>query len=244
MNLAFYTGATGLGAFQGALNIVGNNIANSNTIGYKPETVSFENLLYTHMYVNAESEPLVGTGVKSQSNGITFGTSAYRTTENALDFAIVGDGFFVIEKNGNTTYTRAGAFQMGSDGTGNYYLCTTDGSYVLDSTGNRIQIEQDPETGNYIHDGIAGKIAVVQFENQQALETLSGNRFAQTDESGEPVILNEENHPVRSRILEQSGTVMASEMTNMILAQRGFQMSSKVVQTADEIEDIVNNLRK
>lgn len=246
MNLGFYSGVTGLGAFQTAMNITGNNIANSNTTGYKPEKTTFRDLIYTEMYVNTETDPIVGTGVKAMSGGFDFSGSGLQLTEGVYDFALTGDGFFALEQNGEMVFTRDGAFQAGSVGD-DYYLVASDGSFVLDSEGNRIQLEREENGINLITDGLVDRIGIYQVDNPEYMTAISGNRFTETDASGILWVVNadgEGSRQIRAGALERSGVSLSDEMTNMILAQRGFQMSSRVIQTADEIEDTVNNLRR
>ena len=246
MNAFFYTGASGLGAFQEHLNIIGNNLATSNTAGYKPTETRFENLLYREMYVNTETDPTEGVGVKAVDAGLNMTDGSLRQTNLPLDFALLGHGcFFAVERaEGDVYYTRDGQFQMVSVDD-EYYLGTADGSFVLDQDGNRIVFELD-DNDLPITDGIQEQIGVYQFANPEALLPLASNLFAQTNQSGAPVSLVEEDGGYRllTGSIELSGVSVADEMTNMIIAQRGFQFSSRVVQVAQEVEDIVNNLRQ
>ena len=146
MKAAFYSGVSGLVAYQEALNTIGNNVANVNTIGYKAQTTSFQDLLYTDMYVNTPENPLTGNGVKAVAVGISTGQAALIRTDRELDFAINGDGWFAVERDGSIQYTRNGSFSVGMDG---YMaaLVTSDGAYVLDSSGQRIYCDSTAVKG-------------------------------------------------------------------------------------------------
>lgn len=247
MNLAFYTGAAGLGAFQESINLVGNNLSNANTNGYKPVQADFENLLYTRMYVNSDQRPMEGTGVRVRGANQIMEQGTLLNTERQLDFAIVGEeiGFFGIERDGLVSYTRDGAFTM-ANVDDEYYLATVDGAFVLDPEGEHIPIEVDEETERpVVDDSIREQIGVFYFNNPEALQPISSNRYVPTDRSGEPqTIEDQEVIPIRQRMLELSKTSVADEMVSMIVAQRGFQFSARVVQVGDEVEDIISNLRK
>ena len=243
MNIAFYTGASGLGAFQEYINLIGNNLSNSNTAGYKPVQADFENLLYTRMYVNSDQRPLEGTGVRVRGGNLIMEQGSMRQTERALDFAIAGEGFFGVERGGAVSYTRDGEFAMSKVGD-DYYLTTVDGAFVLDQQGQRIQLPMDdndmPNTEN-----LKDRLGVFQFANPEALQPMTSNRYVPTAQSGAAqVATDQENYKILTQTIELSKVSVADEMTDMIMAQRGFQFSARVVQASDEIEDIVNNLRK
>lgn len=247
MNLAFYTGAAGLGAFQESINLVGTNLSNSNTNGYKPVQADFENLLYTRMYVNSDQRPMEGTGVRVRGSNLIMEQGTLQNTERELDFAIVGEdiGFFAIERDGVVSYTRDGAFTM-ANVDDEYYLSTVDGAFVLDDEGERIPMPIDEETERPITTGITEQIGIFYFTNPEALQPISSNRYIPTERSGEAQTVEEESEvrPIRQRMLELSKTSVADEMVSMIISQRGFQFSARVVQVGDEVEDIISNLRK
>lgn len=249
MNTAFYTGRSGLLTFQSALDNTGNNIANTNTAGYKASKSNFASLVAQEMYINGEEKPLTGKGVKISGTSLVFAQGTPQQTYHDLDFAIVGDGMFCVS-NGNTReYTRNGAFQLSVNGS-NSYLTTMDGAYVLDSKGSKITIKLDKETKQPDLTGIKDKIGVYDVPNPEGLIPLSGNRYLASDTTGTIKALNSgsknKNLPYEllSGSLELSGVSIMDEMTNMITAQRAFQLSAKVVTTADQVEEIVNNLRK
>lgn len=252
MNIAFYTGASGIFAHQEFMNVTGNNISNANTIGYKAQQADFENLIYKRMYVNSPKDPLVGVGTKIREANMIFNQGTPNHTEQELDFCIIGDGFFSVEYRDQVFYTRNGNFIPG-ESEGEYYLCMQNGAYVLDKEGERILLEKDEATNSLILDGLLDRIGIYQFNNQEALLPYSHTLFRETEQSGEAFVfdieeMDEESTIVppllKQRYLEFSGTNLSDEMTNMILAQRGYQMSARVLQTADQMEDIVSNLRQ
>lgn len=259
MLIAFYNGVSGMRAYQEQINVVGHNISNVNTVGYKPSRSSFSDLLYTQMNTNVEGENLVGHGVKHQDTDLMYGESGLDQTLNKLDFAIAGDGFFAVRNSkGETEYTRAGTFAISQEGkTG--YLVTSNGDYVLDKTGKQIKIPlmsarkdlTDEEkkalaSSNTLDlDALPGLLGVYTFDNPYGLETVDGARFRETATSGTATALkgNTTQDRVRQGMVEFSGVELSNEMVKMIEAQRAFQFNAKVVQTADAMEDTVNNLR-
>lgn len=238
MKPAFYTGAAGLIAQQERLNVIGNNIANVNTYGYKAQTTSFQSLLNSEMYVNTDNLAFTGHGIRIIDTGIQTGVAALIQTGGATDFAIGGNGWFAVESGGQTQYTREGTFSLSEDGSKSY-LVTSDGSFVLDTEGRKIAVEK--ESNQF---ALAEKIGVFNFSNSGALQPITNNRFLPTALSGTAGTAKEGEYRVLPGCLEQSGVSLTDEMANMIMAQRAYQLSARVVQAADEIEQTVNSLRK
>lgn len=242
MKPSFYSGASGLRAFQNDMNVIGNNIANSNTVGYKPTTISFGDLLYSEMYVNTPAEPLTGHGVRAMNTGIDAEQSNLISGKSILDLAIVGKGWFSVENNGNTMYTRDGTFSISLSGA-EAALVNQSGAYVLDAAGNRITVQIPEGTTELDYEEMTKRVGVYGFNYPEALTPASSNCYIANEFSGEAVALAEEQYELRQGYLEQSGVSIADEMTNLISAQRGYQMSARVVQTSDELEQTVNALR-
>lgn len=248
MKPAFYAGASGLVAYQKAMDVIGNNLANVATPGYKPNEYSFSNLLSTEMYVNAESNPLSGNGVKEVSTGIDPTQSSMQPTGYDLDFAIVGDGFFGTLLDKTITYTRDGSFAI-SLVNEKPYLATLDGRLVIDTEGKPIEIPaatgEAAESGAvYDYDALLKKIGVFHFSHPSALQSVSGNNYAETKLSGKATVSPNETSTILRQYLEDSGANMLDGMMEMITAQRAYQISARVLQTADENEQTINNLRK
>lgn len=241
MKAAFYSGASGLIAYQEAMDTIGNNIANVNTNGYKAQTTSFRELLHTDMYANTETNPQTGRGVKAVTSGISAGQAALVNTNRELDFAITGDGWFAVEKDGQVQYTRNGSFSIGLewDTAG---LVTSDGAYVLDNYGQRIYSDGYEETLGA--SSLRERLGVYTFANQEGLEPASATRYIPTAVSGAAMNAWDGSERIISGFLEQSGVVLTDEISKMISVQRAYQVSARLVQVADENEQTINSLRK
>jgi len=239
MKAAFYSGASGLVAYQEAMDTIGNNIANVNTNGYKAQTTSFYDLLYTDMYANTETNPLTGHGVRAATAGIEAGQSTITRTDRDLDFAITGDGWFAVEADGQIQYTRNGCFSIGVEG-GVQRLVTTDGAYVLDNNRQRIYCDSSSDEFGQLRE----RLGVYSFVNQQGLEPASSTRYTPTELSGAAVSTGGGSDKVISGFLEQSGVELTEEVCKMISAQRAYQVSARLIQVADENEQTINSLRK
>lgn len=242
MKAAFYAGASGLTAYQQAMDTIGNNLSNCNTPGFKKEKVGFDDLLYQQMAVNTPNQPLAGNGVRAISYGVDFSQGDPTVTGGMLDFAIMGEGAFALQDDQGISYSRDGSFTV-SAVDGRKYLTSMDGAYVLDSNKQRIELP-DTEVAIAQYDGLAEKIGVFRFQNFNALSPISANRYQATAESGNSTPADKNQYEIRAGFLEGSTTSLVDEMASLITAQRGFQLSARVVQTADQIEEIVNNLRR
>jgi flagellar basal-body rod protein FlgG len=237
----FYSAKTGLVAHQESLNTIASNISNVNTAGFKPMRTAFKDLVYQNLNrEEVENEVLVGHGVKINKNDIQFAQAAPTQTDYPLDFCLTeANSFFAVNgTDGQTYYTRAGNFQL-SNSDDTYYLVTGSGDRVLDADGEEIEVEFD-ENQNPIID--ASMIGVYSFPNYYALEMAGDNRLRANEFSGEAEAI--ENPEILEGYLEGSGTELAREMANMIVSQRAFQLSARVVTTADEIAQEINSLRQ
>ncbi len=243
MRTAFYAGASGLLANQKAMDNVANNVANVSTVGYKPQNISFQSLIYDEMYVNTPTDPEKGNGVKSEINDTNFNQSSVVPTNYGLDFAIVSNALFAVEQDGVVGYTRAGNFSIGMDGeTG--YLVTATGGFVLDKNGQRIVLTKQEGTNNFDTSNLTNQIGLFTFENPNYLVPASGTLYAVSNKSGEAVAVENNEGQVIQGALEQSGTNLADEMAEMITVQRAFQLAARVVSTAEENQQTINQLRR
>lgn len=244
MKPAFYSGASGLIANQRLMDNVGNNIANVNTVGFKPQVVTFETLIRNEMYVNTESDPTHGTGVRASEYGINSSTGNFISTGELLDFAVVGDGFFAVTAgDGVTEYTRDGNFNIILQGD-QAYLGTLDGGYVLDADGAYIELNPG-ETGVSLDlSEVQDQIGVFVFQNANALGPVMSNRYIETDRSGEAEALENGGQSLLQGALEGANVDITDQMVELITAQRAYSFSARVVQTADENEQTINSLRK
>lgn len=249
---SIYTAATGLDGQQTRLDAIASNLANVNTTGYRSQEVTFQDAMYSAM-----KNPAGAGGSLQEGCGVLVGATArdnapgkLTETEQPLDFAIDGDGYFCLENgSGEKLYTRNGAFSVSHEGGGNY-LVSAQGYYVLDSAGARIQLPKETEEprvsadGSFLDaSGAAGqRLGVYTFSNEEGLEAAGNSAFRETGVSGAA-------HPaggyeVRQRTLESSNVDLAREMTLMIRSQRALSLASRALQTADEMEGLANRIRQ
>lgn len=255
-------GATGMMAQQMNVDNISNNIANMTTTGYKRSRLEFKDLMYQHIdrpgSISSASGTIVPTGL---SLGLGVRPAAtYRIQEqgtleqttNDLDLAISGRGFFQIElPNGETAYSRAGAFSTNADGeivtSEGYRLLPgftvpADTLFVEVSTEGQISVKQPATTTMTV----IGQLEIVDFVNPAGLEATGDTMFLQTDASGQPIAANPGTDNlgiVRQGMLEQSNVDSVKEITLLITAQRAYEMNSNVISTSDEMMDAVNQLR-
>jgi flagellar basal-body rod protein FlgG len=233
---AFYSGSLGLKAQQNAVDITANNIANSETTGYKQKTEKFGDLLYSSMVglgINSPNTTCleVGNGAAISQVQNDMSSGEFQATGVGTDYCIIGDGFFAVkDASGNTSYTRDGSFKTTIENDA-IYLEDAQGRKVLDKKQNPI----------IINSGIvATQPGVFSFTNSTALQAEGDNNYIQTQLSGSQVATNT---PLKTGYLEGSNVDLTQQMTHLLMSQRSFQMSSKVVQTADQIAEMANQLR-
>jgi len=256
------TAALGMAAQQLTLDVIANNLANVNTTGFKRSSVEFQDVLYETIVSGAgegglgQEKPVeiqVGHGNRAVSTFRTFSQGTITDTENPLDIAIDGDGFFqVMRPDGTYAYTRDGAFRLNADG------------FIVSTTGLRLgsEISLPPDTESILigQDGIIavilsgesapeeiGQIELVKFVNPAGLRAVGGNLYEEAVASGPPTIGfagDEGFGAVLQGFLEKSNVDVVQEMINMIVAQRAYEINSKAVKTADEMLAVANNLRR
>ncbi|MGO1117854.1 flagellar basal-body rod protein FlgG [Rhodovibrionaceae bacterium A322] len=259
---ALSIGATGMLAQQLNVEVISNNIANMNTTGFKRGRAEFQDLLYQDMRRVGAASSDAGTIVPS---GVQIGlgvkpAAIYRigeqgnidVTDNALDMAINGNGFFQVElPDGNTAYTRAGSFQLSPNGD----LVTADGYTVMpgitipvDAVGitinpnGEVYVDQDGQ----VDATNVGQLELAVFANQAGLEAAGDNLFLETTASGAATTATPGTAGYGSLIqgaLETSNVNVVTEMSNLISAQRAYEMNSKVIQAADEMMRNTSQLR-
>lgn len=258
---ALNTAASGMAAQEVHVNTISHNIANVNTVGYKKQRAESEDLLYqTVIEAGARSSDdtqynvglQVGSGSRVVAVRKELSQGDPQMTKNPYDLMINGDGFFGIElPNGQTRYTRDGAFNVDHQGV----LVTKNGYRVLPG------ITLPPGTVSLVisESGVVeafqqgqiepinvGQIPVYTFINPVALRSQGANLYAQTQSSGQPVqqIAGENNAGVIMQgALEASNVSIMNEMTDLIRAQRAYEMNSKVMGVADQMLQTVNNIR-
>lgn len=260
---SMYSGIGAMKNFQVKLDVIGNNIANVNTYGFKKGRTIFKDLV--SQQIAGASGPTgnrggvnpkqVGLGMQLAAIDTVHTQGSLQTTGRPLDLAISGDGFFVLEDDANgQVYTRAGNFYIDSDG----YIVNADGLYLISDEG-RIQIPKDAKNISIGSDGTvsyvegdgdlqtAGKIQLAKFSNNDGLEKVGDNLFRPTDNSGDPQIGDVGDNgtgKIVAGTLEMSNVDLAEEFTEMIVAQRGFQANTRIITTSDEILQELVNLKK
>jgi flagellar basal-body rod protein FlgG len=257
---SLWTAATGMQAQQIEQDVVANNLANVNTVGFKKSRADFQDLMY-QLSTKAGSETSsgnqmtvgieVGMGVKPIATQKIFSQGDYQQTGNSFDWAIEGDGFFQLDNNGTTVYTRAGNFKVNKDGV----LCNTEGlkltpevsipqdavTFTLDSGGTWTAAD---ENGNAL---ATGRIELAKFINSAGLSSIGRNLFEKTDGSGEPVTGNPGENgfgTTSQHFLEMSNVNVIDEMVKMIVGQRAYEINSKSIMTADNMLSMINNLKR
>jgi len=258
---ALNTAATGMAGQEENVNAISHNIANVNTTGFKKGRAEFDDLLYQTI-----EEPGARTGADSQHNvGIQIGSGVKITavrkefsqgmpqiTNNPFDLMINGEGFFaIILPSGETRYTRDGAFNVNNQG-----IIVTARGYQLfpgitvPNTAISVNISNagvvEAYFKNQIEPTVLGNIPLYRFTNPVGLKSEGGNLYRETSASG-PAIQNvpgEENTGfIQQGALEASNVNIMNEMTDLIKAQRAFEMNSKVMGVADQMLQTINNIR-
>ncbi|WP_106766064.1 flagellar basal body rod protein FlgG [Paenibacillus faecalis] len=268
---SMYSGVSGMRGFQTKLDVIGNNIANVNTVGFKAGRVMFKDILsQTVSSGTAPTDERGGVNPMQVGLGTTIGSidtihtpGSAQTTNRPTDLRINGDGFFMVKVSEDQDVpflTRAGDFHI--DGNGN--LVTSDGLFVTDVDGGIINVSG--ATGISIgQDGMitmqggdaadAVQIGLARVANPEGLEKMGGNLYRVTEnalgEDGDPEALglapNDPDQGTGAIIvgqLEMSNVDLTGEFTEMIVAQRGFQANSRIITTSDEVLQEVVNLKR
>jgi len=236
MNLSFYTAATGANSQQTRMNIIGNNIANVNTDGYKTQNAGFVDLLYEKYYEAATEDPETGSGARVEKTDILFTQGGMNPTGGKYDYAILGEGFFAVYDpgSGDIFYTRNGHFTLSNYGDNLFYLVNDMGYHVLNENFAPMPIDTFDEYAE-INPG------VFDFILKEGM-LLTGNNLYQPVEKNGPPFFSQEAGLARG-YLEMANVDLAQEMTRVIEAQRAYQLLLRMVQTSDEVETTIINLR-
>ncbi len=260
---ALFSAASGMSAQQLNVDNIAHNLANANTVGYKSRRAQFQDLLYQSVVqpgAAAGQQTVVptglqlGLGTRASSNEIVFSQGDFSQTKNPFDVVIQGRGFFQVRRpSGELAYTRAGSFHLDRDGN----IVTADG----DPLEPQITIPPDAQQISIAADGTvsytqpnqtaaqqAGQIQLANFQNPAGLNSLGGNLYAPTDASGDPTVGapggQEGLGTLLQGYLEQSNVSVVEEFINLIVAQRGYEANSKVVQAADQMCQQVNQMAR
>jgi len=261
---ALRTAASGMYAQELNIEVISNNIANINTTGYKKNQAQFEDLMYQQVNVspvnsstqgvsqNSSTAIQIGNGVQPTSDEKIFTQGDVTQTNNQLDLAIQGDGFFqVLKPDGTYAYSRDGSFKVNADGkivTASGY--TLDPPITLDQNSLSVSIAADGTvTSQQVGGGskIIGNIELARFMNPGGLKSLGDNLYSQTDASGTPIVGTPSKDgfgSVNQGYLESSNVDIVQEMIAMIAAQRAYEINSKTVQTVQDMMTMANNLKQ
>jgi flagellar basal-body rod protein FlgG len=245
MNISFYTAKTGVIAQQQGMNIYANNIANINTIGYKPLRPSFAECIYTLQHHN-RPQWQTGHGQYAQKTDLMWEQGQFVLTDQPLDYALPCDSFFMIrDGNGDEFLTRDGGFKVSNTGDV-WELVNGWGDFVLDYEGNRITVPfvidgNGNVTTDIDYDALSVLIGVYSVDNNWGLDQSGNNRFVITERSGEAVA-NINADKVRGA-LELSATDLAGDMVRIIETQRSYQLNARIVRISDEMMTTINSLR-
>ncbi len=260
---ALYSAASGMMAQQQKIDAIAHNLANVNTTGYKKGRVQFEDLLYARIQpplpAGGSAGIAVGQGVRVTGIHRIHTDGKLQETGNDLDLAIQGHGFFRVQRaDGSIAYTRSGSFHRDAQGrlataSGDLVL-GPDGPITLPETARDIAVTTDgmvtytdPDKPGEESTVTAGQITLAVFTNPAGLATLGGNLWGATTASGEPrTTVPGQNGAGRIAhgYLEGSNVETVEEMVNLIVAQRAYEMNSRVIQSSDEMMSIANNVRR
>ena len=256
-------GATGMLAQQTNVDVISNNIANMNTTAYTKRRAEFNDLLYQNIIRPGSTSSAdgnivpaglqLGTGVKTAAIYRITDGGTLTNTSNPLDLAIKGRGYFQIElpEGKGTAYTRDGAFQRNGDGV----IVTHDG-YVVQpeitipedavevyvNASGEVWVKQDGQT----EEVNVGQLEIATFVNEAGLEAMGQNLFLETQASGAPVVDNPDTEgfgSIQSGYLETSNVNPVTEITELVSAQRAYEMNSKIITTSDQMLSTINQMK-
>lgn len=259
MNQSLWVAKTGLDAQQTRMSLISNNLANVNTTGFKRGRASFQDLMYqtvrqpggqTSQQTQSPSGLMVGTGTQVVSTEKLFTQGNLLQTNNPLDLAINGRGFFEVQlPDGSAAYTRDGSFQVDSQG----QLVTASGyplqpGISIPPNAQSVTIGSDGTVSVQLAGEAApqqvGSVTVADFVNPAGLQPKGENLFAETASSGAP----QTGAPGQSGLgllmqgsLESSNVNVVEELVNMIETQRAYEMNSKAISTTDQMLGYVSN---
>lgn len=255
-----WTAASGMVAQQTKIDVVSNNLANSNTTGFKKSRANFQDLMYQTLLIAGATTPgggqiptgiQMGMGAKTAGVQKVFTQGDYVQTGNDLDMAIEGEGFFKVLSGSEELYTRAGNFMLDSEG------------YITTAAGDRLQpeiaIPEDTVLISVQSNGrltaygsgntelVTAEINTYRFANPAGLYAAGRNLLRPTEGSGESI----EGTPgtdgfgtISNQFLEMSNVSVVEEMVDMIVSQRAYEANSKAIQTADSMLGMANDLKR
>lgn len=255
-------GATGMMAQQLHVDVISQNIANMTTTGYKRQRPEFKDLIYQNIIrpgtTSSEAGTIVpsglqlGLGVRAGAVYRIHEQGTLQITDNPLDLALTGQGFFQIElPNGDTGYTRDGIFQVNQDGE----IVTHQGfrlqpGFTIPDDTVSVMISNEGQIQVKIQGQVPlqdiGQIQLANFINPAGLEAIGDNLFIETEASGGAIVGNpasENFASIRQGAVENSNVNVVNEITTLITAQRAYEMNSKVISTSDDMLGTITQLR-
>lgn len=259
---SLHIAATGMAAQQTRVDVISNNIANMSTAAYRPRVAEFSDLVYqqylTPGTITSQIGTVVpagiqlGTGVRPSTVSMEIIQGALRQTGSELDLAVDGSGYFEVTlPSGESAYTRDGKFSRSADGE----IVTMDGYPLADGLtvpedARRISISRDGEVVAYFDEEADGQsigtFSLVRFVNEKGLEAVGDNMFRETQASGPPnqqVPGSSGVGVIRQGFLEDSSVDVVKEISDLIEAQRGYELNSKVITASDEMLAATTRLR-
>ncbi len=258
MDASMWVAKTGLDAQQTRMNVISNNLANVNTTGFKRDRAVFEDMLYQNVKqaggqtdANSQSPTglMLGTGVRIVATEKLHTQGNMVTTQNPLDVAIAGDGYFQIAKgDGTLAYTRDGGFKISATG----QVVTSSGALLqpaitIPNTASSVTIGRDGTVSIELATGgsqVLGQVQIARFVNPSGLQSLGQNLMKETPASGAPQVLSPGVGGAGSLMqgsLEASNVNVVEEMVNMIETQRAYEINSKAISAVDGMLKFLNN---
>jgi len=259
MDASLWVAKTGLDAQQTRMNVISNNLANVNTTGFKRDRAVFEDLLYQNIrqaggQTGADTQAAtgfqLGTGVRVLATEKITAQGNMQTTENSLDIAIAGDGYFQIaQPDGTIAYTRDGNFNLDNAG----QIVTSSGhllqpAITLPANASSVTIGQDGTVSIELQAGggaqVLGQLQMARFINAAGLQSIGQNLLKETPASGAPQVGNpgaDGMGILMQGALEASNVNVVEEMVSMIETQRAYEINSKAISTVDGMLQYLNN---
>ena len=259
---ALYIASTGMSAQERNVEVISNNIANMRTTGFKRQRAEFQDLLY-QSYRRAGSTtsdqgslvPVgieIGTGVKTAGTPRVMSQGSVVQTEKELDVAVDGEGFFVVQlPDGRTAYSRDGTFERDNSG----LLVTLDGYQIepgiaIPDTANSVSISSDGTVEAFLGTDTKptqiGQLQLARFVNKGGLESIGKNMFVETAASGAPQLGIPDTDGMGKLMqgyLEAANVNAVTEISDLIAAQRAYEMNARVISGADEMLQATTQLR-
>ena len=257
MDASMWIAKTGLDAQQKRMSVISNNLANVNTTAFKSDRAGFEDMLYQNLRqpggqvtatTQAPTGMMMGTGVRIVGTEKNHSQGSLVTSGNALDLAILGDGFFQIaQEDGTMSFTRDGAFKLSV----NRELVTANGQLLqpaitIPDGANSITIGQDGTVSVDTNAGtqVVGNLQVARFVSPAGLQPIGQNLYRETPASGAPIVVAPMQGgagKIQQGALESSNVNVVAEMVNMIETQRAYEINSKSISAVDGMLRFLNN---